>query len=108
MKIFSVFIVFFFIFTTIRVLQNRNLEPLQIPKLACGQIESLKLKIEIPFNCESEVWIPNGGRSSITESGKAIASKKEITLLGKEGDSNVYRTGSGNYFFDVRYPAEKF
>ena len=40
------------------------------------QGSTLKLKIEIPFNCESEVWVPNDGRSSITESGKAITSKE--------------------------------
>ncbi|MCK9640078.1 MAG: glycoside hydrolase family 78 protein [Prolixibacteraceae bacterium] len=69
---------------------------------------TLKLNIEIPFNCESEVWIPNEHQSSIMESGKAIASKKEITLLRKEGDFNVYRTGSGSYHFEVRLPAGKF
>jgi len=108
MKIFSVFIAFFFIFQGHSSGKNRILEPLQIPKLVCEQIESLKLKIEIPFNCESEVWLPNENQSSITESGKAIASKKEITLLKKEGDFNVYRTGSGTYNFELRYPAEKF
>ncbi len=40
MKIFSVFIAFFFIFHGHSSGKNRNLEPLQIPKLVCDLIES--------------------------------------------------------------------
>jgi len=49
----------------------------------CLLIESLKLKIEIPFKCVSEVWVPNDGRSSITESGKTITSKKKSPCSGR-------------------------
>jgi alpha-L-rhamnosidase len=69
---------------------------------------TLKMKIEIPFNCRSEVWIPADKNAKITESGKPIESTKEITLIKKEGDFNVYRIGSGSYQFEIRYPAEKF
>ena len=69
----------------------------------------LKMAVEIPFNCRSEVWIPVKGASTVWESGEPIASKKEITLVGKTGDFNVYLIGSGIYRFEVRqYPARKF
>jgi alpha-L-rhamnosidase len=68
----------------------------------------LKLKIEIPFNCQSEVWIPNDGKTVVFESGKPVVNKKEITLIRQTGDFNVYRIGSGSYHFEVRYPAGKF
>ena len=68
---------------------------------------SLALKIEIPFNCQSEVWIPVKTDASVTESGKPIESVKEITLVKKEGDFIVCRIGSGNYRFEVRYPSGK-
>ncbi len=69
---------------------------------------TLKMKLEIPFNCSSEVWIPADSNSRIMESGKPVESKKEITLLRKEGDFVVFFIGSGSYLFEVRYPAEKF
>jgi alpha-L-rhamnosidase len=68
---------------------------------------SLKMTIEIPFNCQSEVWVPIGKNIAVTESGKPIDSKKEITLVRKEGDFGIYQIGSGSYLFEVRYLSGK-
>lgn len=68
----------------------------------------LKLNVEIPFNCQSEVWIPNDGKTKVYESGKPVGDKKEITLVKQSGDFNVYKIGSGSYHFEVRYPSDKF
>lgn len=68
---------------------------------------NLVIKVEIPFNCQSEVWIPVKADASVTESGKTIESVKEITLVKKEGNFTVYRIGSGSYRFEVRYPSGK-
>ncbi len=69
---------------------------------------TLKLNMEIPFNCQSEVWIPNKGLSEVLESGKLVSRQKEIILVRKTGNFNVYKIGSGRYSFEVRYPAGKF
>jgi len=69
---------------------------------------TLKLKVGIPFNCESEVWIPAGKGFTVMESGAPVSTKKEITLIKTTGDFNVYRIGSGSYRFEVKYPAGKF
>jgi alpha-L-rhamnosidase len=69
---------------------------------------TVKLHVEIPFNCQSEVWIPKKGLSEVLESGKPVGYIKEITLVRQTGDFNVYKIGSGHYNFEVRYPAGKF
>ena len=63
---------------------------------------TLKMQVEVPFNCQSEVWIPAKEGSRVFESGIPVVQKKEITLLRKEGDFEVYLIGSGNYHFEVR------
>ena len=69
---------------------------------------TLIMHVEIPFNCQSEVWVPTIGNSPVSESGRPVKYRKEITLVKKEGDFAVYRIGSGIYRFEVRYPAGKF
>jgi len=63
---------------------------------------TLKLKVEIPFNCQSEVWIPMEKGWDVLESGRAISSMKEITLVKQTGSFNVYLIGSGNYHFETK------
>jgi alpha-L-rhamnosidase len=68
----------------------------------------LKMIVEIPFNCQSEVWIPGKNGSVITESGKPVNGATGITFVKREGDFSIYKIGSGNYRFEVREPAGKF
>ena len=68
---------------------------------------TLVMKVEIPFNCQSEIWIPGGKEARLTESGRQVENQKGITLLKKEGNYEVYSIGSGRYRFEVRYPAGK-
>lgn len=68
----------------------------------------LIIKIEIPFNCSSELWVPSGAGSVITESGTSPEKSKEVALVKKTGEHSVYRLGSGKYLFEVRSPSGKF
>lgn len=70
--------------------------------------DQLVMKVSIPFNCRSEVWIPNKNQIELMESGVPIARKKEITLLKKVGDFDVYAIGSGQYKFEAKYLAGRF
>ncbi len=63
---------------------------------------TLKMQVEVPFNCLSEVWIPAKKSSKVYESGIPVVQKKEITRIGKTDDFEVYLIGSGNYHFEVR------
>ena len=63
---------------------------------------NLKMKVEIPFNCQSEVWVPSYKNAVITESGQPVQNKKEITLLKRVGDFTVYLIGSGSYSFETK------
>ncbi len=69
---------------------------------------TLEMNIEIPFNCQSEVWLPFKPGSVIYESGKPVENAEEVTLVKKEGDVIAYKIGSGRYRFEVRFPSGKF
>lgn len=68
----------------------------------------LEMMVEIPFNCQSEVWIPCKEGSDITESGKPVKEAPGITFLRREGNSSIFKIGSGKYRFEVRFPSGKF
>jgi alpha-L-rhamnosidase len=62
---------------------------------------ALQLDVVIPANTRSTIYIPapEGGR--ITESGRTIASVKEITFTGIERGYLILDIGSGSYHFKV-------
>jgi alpha-L-rhamnosidase len=80
-------------------------------KLSSGWIRHgnvVILKIEIPFNCKSEIWIPVDQNTRISESGKPIETASDISLVKKLKDYRVYEIGSGEYVFEIKYPVDRF
>jgi alpha-L-rhamnosidase len=71
-------------------------------KLSSGwKIENgnLLLDVEIPVNTTATVYVPAANADSVTESGNAVSSIKDIKLTGSENGYAVLQLGSGNYHF---------
>ena len=63
--------------------------------------ENLQFDVAIPCNTKAVVYVPVGAGSVVKESGKDLASVKELKVTGKEGDYVMVEVGSGNYHFTV-------
>jgi alpha-L-rhamnosidase len=59
------------------------------------------LKVQIPPNTSSQIWVPSTQLNSITESGKPIEKVPEIKFLRIENGYSVFETGSGKYCFEA-------
>lgn len=57
------------------------------------------LTIDVPANTKATVYLPAASSETITESGKAINTVREIKVTGTEGDAVVMHVGSGHYSF---------
>jgi alpha-L-rhamnosidase len=55
------------------------------------------LQVSIPANTTAEVWIPATANSMLSESGKPVASDKNIQLQGFKEGYAVLQVGSGSY-----------
>lgn len=60
------------------------------------------MNVEIPANTRATIYIPSTDVKSITESGKAVSSIKEIKVSGKESNYIKLETGSGSYKFEFK------
>ena len=63
---------------------------------------TLELDVQIPPNTWATVFVPSSNVSSVLESGKKIATRKEIRLQGTKDGFVVLEVGSGSYHFTVR------
>jgi alpha-L-rhamnosidase len=64
----------------------------------------LQLEVEIPANTKATVYIPAPAVESVKESGRALASAKDLKVKGREGDYVVVEAGSGSYHFTWERP----
>jgi alpha-L-rhamnosidase len=62
--------------------------------------EKLLLEVEIPANTKAKVFVPSASPEELMESGKPVASVKEIKVLGQDGNYVVLEMGSGRYRFE--------
>lgn len=67
--------------------------------------QSLALDIKVPANTRATVYIPASLPESVQENDKPIASVKDLTIRGQEGEYVVVELGSGNYHFSSQLPA---
>ncbi|MFZ5970280.1 MAG: family 78 glycoside hydrolase catalytic domain [Bacteroidota bacterium] len=61
----------------------------------------LVFEVAIPANTTAAVYLPAAAPGQLTEGGKALATVKEITVAGQEGDRLVLHIGSGTYRFEM-------
>jgi alpha-L-rhamnosidase len=59
----------------------------------------LQLEVEIPANTRAAIYIPAPGVEAIKESGRPVASVKELEVKGKEQGYVIVEAGSGRYQF---------
>ena len=66
-------------------------------------IGSLELNVSIPVGSEATIYIPvYHSDPKITESGKTLASRSGIEVLGIENNYCKVKVGQGNYRFLVK------
>lgn len=58
--------------------------------------------ISIPVNTRAVIYLPAPAGAIVTEGGKLLQGRKDVTLLRREGGRMVLRVGSGNYDFRVK------
>ena len=63
--------------------------------------EKLILEVEIPANTTATVYIPATNAAAITENGLALASSKDIRVVGTDKGYVQVTVGSGSYRFEV-------
>ncbi|MBX2898677.1 MAG: family 78 glycoside hydrolase catalytic domain [Cyclobacteriaceae bacterium] len=63
---------------------------------------ALTLEVEIPANTQATVYIPASNRTAVTESGKPLASVKDISIKSEEGGYVKVTVGSGKYLFSAK------
>jgi alpha-L-rhamnosidase len=61
----------------------------------------LQLNVTIPCNTTAVVYLPTDTFNVIKESGKEVASPKEIKVIGKEAGYTLIAAGSGSYEFTL-------
>jgi alpha-L-rhamnosidase len=61
--------------------------------------DKLQFEIEVPANTKATVYIPANPAESIKENNIALASAKDIKIVGKENNYFVVEVGSGKYHF---------
>jgi alpha-L-rhamnosidase len=61
----------------------------------------LQLDVVIPANTTATIYVPAGENAVIKESGKAIASTKDLNVLPHTKDYTPVEVGSGTYRFTV-------
>lgn len=64
--------------------------------------QSILFDVEVPVNTKATVYVPAASANSITESGKPLASVKEISVKGEEPGYVKVEVGSGKYSFVVK------
>ena len=62
------------------------------------------LEVEVPVNTSATIVLPTGNNSSVTESGRPIASSPGVVAAGTIHESASYNVGSGRYSFAATSP----
>ncbi|HVX50422.1 MAG TPA: family 78 glycoside hydrolase catalytic domain [Chitinophagaceae bacterium] len=60
------------------------------------------MDVEIPANTNATIYLPAAGESTVTESGTALSSVKDIEVTGNENGYVVVKAGSGKYHFEIK------
>ncbi len=64
--------------------------------------QNIVFDVEVPANTKATVYVPSASANSITESGKPLASVKDISVKGEEPGYVKVEVGSGKYSFVVK------
>ena len=67
----------------------------------------MTLKIEVPANTTATVRVPNAKLEDVSEGGKPLSGRTDISKARQEGDAVVLEVGSGKYMFESAYRATK-
>ncbi len=59
----------------------------------------LQMEVLVPPNVEATVCVPAAPGSSVTEGGKSAAKSPGVRSIGRQGDFETFRVGSGKYVF---------
>jgi alpha-L-rhamnosidase len=60
------------------------------------------MDVEIPANATATVYIPSSDAASVTESGIALSTVKDIAVKGTENGYVLVQVGSGKYHFEAK------
>ena len=60
------------------------------------------MNLTVPVSCHSTLYIPAQNPDDIYESGKKHHKVPGLEFIGVEDGYVVFKTGSGNYHFEVR------
>ena len=63
--------------------------------------KSFSMNVTVPVSCWSTIYIPTQNPDNIYESGNKYDEIPELEYLGVENGYTVFKTGSGNYKFEV-------
>ena len=63
----------------------------------------LTVNIEVPVNTTARVRLPNARLEEVSEGGKALTGRSEISNPRQVGDATVVEVGSGKYIFESAY-----
>ena len=67
----------------------------------------MTLKIEVPTNTTATVRVPGAKLEEVSEGGKALAGRADISNARQDGESAVVEVGSGKYIFESAYRAAR-
>jgi alpha-L-rhamnosidase len=67
----------------------------------------ITLKIEVPENTTATVRVPGAKLDGVSEGGKALAGRSDISKTRQDGDVVVMDVGSGKYVFESAYRSTK-
>jgi len=73
-------------------------------KIADGK---MTLKIEIPANTTATVRVPNAKLAEVSEGGKPLEGRTDISQTRQMQDAVMLEVGSGKYVFESAYPGTK-
>jgi alpha-L-rhamnosidase len=65
------------------------------------KVSAITIQVRIPANTSAIVYIPATSKSSVTESGKSLATADGIKFMRMEGKITVLEVASGNYRFET-------
>jgi alpha-L-rhamnosidase len=65
---------------------------------------NLDLEVSVPTNAVAFVAVPASDRQTVTEHGQAATAADGVSFVGQDGDTAVFKVGSGNYRFSSTLP----
>jgi alpha-L-rhamnosidase len=67
----------------------------------------MTLKIEVPANTTATVRVPNAKLAEVSEGGKPLEGRTDISRTRQMQDAVMLEVGSGKYVFKSAYPGTK-